>query len=177
MSEQSIKAEQLQDVGFVNLRGNPQDRAFIKAAETVLGQSLPLEANTMSVGDSRVYWLGPDEWLVVAASESTAGLLASLTDALAEHHAAVNDVSGGNIAVSISGVDTRNLFAKGCTLDFHPDVFGVEQCAQSGLGKAAVLFGLLDDAPTFEVIVRRSFAGYLVKWLRHAGREYGIEFA
>ncbi len=91
-------------------------------------------------------------------------------------HAAVNDVSGGNVVLRLSGARTRQLFAKGCTLDFHPDVFNVGECAQSGLGKAAVLFGLVDDAPTFDVIVRRSFADYLVKWLRHSGSEYGIEF-
>ena len=104
-------------------------------------------------------------------------LAAELASALADCHVAVNDVSGGNVALRLQGAATRDLFAKGCTLDFHPDVFGVGQCAQSGLGKAAVLFGQLDDAPTFELIVRRSFAGYLVKWLHHAGREYGIEFA
>ena len=177
MSEQHIRAEMLTDVGYINLRGNPQDSAFMKAAEKALGQSLPVEANTISPGDNRIFWLGPDEWLVVAPGATTATLLSGLSKALAKHHAAANDVSGGNIAIRLSGADTRNLFAKGCTLDFHPAVFGAETCAQSALGKAPVLFGMLDDAPTYELIVRRSFAEYLVKWLTHAGREYRIEFA
>ena len=177
MSEQHIRAEMLTDVGHINLRGNPQDSAFTKAAEKALGQSLPVEPNTISLGGNRIFWLGPDEWLVVASGASTATLLSGLSKALAKHHAAVNDVSGGNIAIRLSGADTRNLFAKGCTLDFHPAVFGAETCAQSALGKAPVLFGMLDDAPTYELIVRRSFAEYLVKWLTHAGREYRIEFA
>ena len=177
MSEHSIKAELLTDVGYINLRGNSQDSAFTKAAEKALGQALPVEPNTISVGQNRIVWLGPDEWLIVAPTATTAKLLSGLSGAVAKQHAAVNDVSGGNIAVSLRGADTRKLFAKGCTLDFHPEVFGVGRCAQTGLGKASVLIGLLDDAPSFELIVRRSFSEYLVKWLQHAGREYGIEFA
>ena len=176
MSEQGIKSRQVTDAGYLNLRGNPQDKAFRKAVEATLGQPLPVEPNTISAGDRRIYWLGPDEWLLVLP-ESAPALASDLSAALADLHAAVNDVSGGYLAIRLAGSDSRNLFAKGCTLDFHPDVFAVGACAQSGLGKAAVLFGMLDDEPTFEVIVRRSFAEYLVKWLTHAGREYGIEFA
>ena len=176
MSEQRIKASKVTDAGYLNLRGSPADKAFRKAAESTLGMALPVEPNTFSDGDRRIYWLGPDEWLVVLP-ESAATLANDLSAALSGMHAAVNDVSGGYIAIQLAGSQSRDLFAKGCTLDFHPDVFGIGMCAQSGLGKAAVLFGMLDDEPTFEVIVRRSFAEYLVKWLSHAGREYGIEFA
>jgi sarcosine oxidase subunit gamma len=58
--------------------------------------------------------------------------------------------------------------AKGCTLDFHPRVFRPGTCAQSGLAKANVLIRLGDDPDSFDVVVRRSFADYLLRWLRHA---------
>lgn len=176
MSEHSIKASLIEDAGYLNLRGKPDDAAFGKAVKSAIGQSLPTDPNKISAGDLRVYWMGPDEWLLVVPGDSAAMLAGKMQKALAKQHAAVNDVSGGNVAVHLAGSNTRKLFAKGCTLDFHPDVFPVGACAQSGLGKAPVLFGLLDDKPTFELIVRRSFAEYLVKWLRHAGDEYGIEF-
>ena len=130
----------------------------------------------MSAGEQRVFWLGPDEWHVTAAAGRRSDLLASLDESLATLHAAVNDVSGGYVVVRLSGERTRDLFAKGCTIDFHGDVFKTGDCAQSGLGKAVVLFGLLDDGPTFDVIVRRSFSDYLVRWLQRSGQEFGIEF-
>ena len=68
------------------------------------------------------------------------------------------------------------LLAKGCTLDFHPRVFSAGQCAQSGLAKTSVLIAMVDDRPTFDVIVRRSFAEYLALWLQHSGAEFGIQF-
>jgi len=176
MSDHRITAEIVRDVGHINLRGDPQDDTFRKAAEAVLGQSLPVVPNTISDRDQRIFWLGPDEWLVMAPADRTAHLLNCLDESLASCHAAVNDISGGNITFRLSGASTRDLFAKGCTLDFHPDVFEVGSCAQSGLGKAVALIALVDDSPTFDVIVRRSFSEYLVKWLQHSGREYGIEF-
>ena len=166
----------VRDVGYINLRGNPKDNEFRKAAQGVLGQKLPVVPNTLADEEQPIFWLGPDEWLVAPPLDETPRLLSSLGQSLASCHAAVNDVSGGNTTYRIAGESTRNLFAKGCTLDFHPDVFEVGHCAQSGLGKAAALFGLIDDTPTFDLIVRRSFSEYLLKWLRHSGREYGIEF-
>ena len=176
MSDHGINVTIVRDVGHINVRGNPQDDTFRKATEAVLGQALPVDPNTISDGDQRIFWLGPDEWLVVPPLDKTPHILSCLGESLSGYHAAVNDVSGGNVALSLSGERTRDLFAKGCTLDFHPDVFKVGSCAQSGLGKAVALFGLVDDVPTFDLIVRRSFSEYLVKWLRHSGREYGIEF-
>ena len=39
--------------GKINLRGNPQNRQFIKKAESVFGLALPMEANTAwSVADT-----------------------------------------------------------------------------------------------------------------------------
>ena len=176
MSDHSVNVKTVRDVGYINLRGNPQDDKFRKAAEAVLEQSLPVEPNTISAGEKRIFWLGPDEWLVASSLETTPALLSRLIESLSGFHAAVNDISGGNLALRLVGAGTRDVLAKGCTLDLHPSVFEVGSCAQSGLGKAVALLALVDDAPTFDVIVRRSFSDYLIKWLRHSGREYGIEF-
>ena len=81
---------------------------------------------------------------------------------------AINDVSGGQLALQISGGAARDVFAKGCTLDFHPRVFMSGMCAQSGLGKASVLFTLPNSDDEFYVVVRRSFADYLLRWLHDA---------
>ena len=77
----------------------------------------------------------------------------------------------------INGPRVRDVLAKGCTLDFHPAEFEVGACAQSGLAKANILIGLIDEKPVFEIVVRRSFAEYLVLWLEHAATEYNVEFS
>lgn len=174
MSKTIVKIQK--DLGHINLRGDPQNADFIAAAERILGQALPLDANTVSLGDHRIYWLGPDEWLLVTAADTVSGLVDRLQHAFAKLHAAVNDISGGQVALSLSGTSVRDILAKGCTLDLHPQVFRLGTCAQSGLAKANVLVGLGDDTDTFEIVVRRSFSDYLVRWLQQAGGDYGIEF-
>jgi sarcosine oxidase subunit gamma len=177
MSEPKLEASLPTGVGFINLRGDAGSDAFCERVREILGQPLPLEANTFSAGEHRVYWLGPDEWLLRCDRHAVSNLVAALETALSGMHVAVNDVSGGNTTVHLSGPRARRTLAKGCTLDLHPREFVPGQCAQSGLAKAPVLIGMIDDAPTFEVVVRRSFGDYLVHWLRHAGEDGGIVFA
>jgi sarcosine oxidase subunit gamma len=165
------------DLGHINLRGGSIDKAFVAAVEDVLQQSLPLAANTMTQEAYRVFWLGPDEWLVVTAAQQAAEVTQALQQATSDMHASVNDLSGGQVALQLTGRDAIELLSKGCTLDLHPDVFRAGDCAQSGLAKANILLGLVDEAPTFLIGVRRSFADYLCHWLAHAGRESGIEFS
>ncbi len=153
------------EVGHVNLRGSAADKEFVSAAEAALGQPLPLAANTVSIADHRVYWLGPDEWQVVTALAAVNELVATLEDRLAGRHVAINNVSGGQVALHLEGSDVPDLLARGCTLDLHPDVFGPGDCAQSGLAKANVLIGCIDASPVYEIIVRRSFSEYLLRWL------------
>jgi sarcosine oxidase subunit gamma len=165
------------DLGHINLSGSPANPAFLTTVASVLGQELPLAANTMTMGHHRIFWLGPDEWQIVTAIDACSELHAQLRKALAEMHASVSDLSGGQIALHLSGSRVRDVLAKACTLDLAPDKFGVGASAQSGLAKASMLIGLIGDAgPTFEIVVRRSFADYVVRWLQHAATEYGVRF-
>ncbi len=164
----------LGDTACINLRGNPDDEDFTDAAEQALGQALPVQPNTASRGEHRVFWLGPDEWLVMTDLAVAPALAKGLGDAVAGMTAAVNDVSGGNVTLELRGPACRELLAKGCTLDLHESEFSVGDCAQSGLAKASVLLALIDAEPVFLIVVRRSFSDYLCRWLHHAGREFGI---
>lgn len=163
--------------GFLNLRLDPRRGQALKAAGRILGQSVPLAANTFTAGEHEVYWLGPDEWLIVTGTECVADLGTELAEALAGFHAAVNDVSGGNVELLVSGVDARTVLAKGCALDLHPREFAPAQCAQTGLGRAAVLLAAAGDPSTYAIVVRRSFSDYLCRWLANAARPHGARFS
>lgn len=155
------------DLGHINLRGDPANSRFREAAEKALGQELPTEPNTVSAADVTICWLGPDEWLVLADAGNTTALSRSLQDSLKGQHFAVNVVSGGQIALELSGERVREVLAKGSTLDFHPKVFVQGLCAQSGLAKASVLFAMTGENRML-IVVRRSFSDYLVSWLMNA---------
>lgn len=163
-----VLAVVLEAITQVNLRGNAQDAQFVKSAGKVLGQPLPIEPNTISRGEHRVYWLGPDEWLIVSEAASAQALASALQSELENRHAAVNDISGGQVTLRLTGANAADVLAKGCTLDFHPDLFKAGDCAQSGLGKANVVIGCIEPAASYEIVVRRSFAEYLALWLQRA---------
>lgn len=154
------------DLGHINLRGNSRDRLFTDGVASVLGQVLPLEPNTMSLADHRIYWLGPDEWQIVTEPDTVNVLSLRLRGELHGQHVAINDLSGGQTVYHLAGPHGSDLLAKGCTLDIHTSVFRVGACAQSGLAKANMLLGCIDAEPVYEIIVRRSFSRYVLHWLR-----------
>jgi heterotetrameric sarcosine oxidase gamma subunit len=164
------------DLCHINLRGDPANEEFTAAIENVIGQPLPVIPNTLTTGSHHVFWLGPDEWLIVTTADDVAELVARLSEATSSMHAAVNDISGGQVALSLKGHNTRELLAKGCTLDLHAAVFSAGRCAQTGLAKANILLACLDDTQTFIIVVRRSFSDYLCRWLHSSGQAAGIRF-
>jgi len=162
-------------LGHINLRGDAEDPRFVGAISNVLGVELPIEGNTVNDGlGNVVYWLGPNEWLIVTPVERETIIEEELRVALGGLHVAITDVSGGQTVVQLHGPHVRDVLAKGCPIDLHPRVFAIGQCAQSHLGKAPVLIGQLETQPYYEIIVRRSFADYLWVWLENAAAEYGF---
>lgn len=171
-----IHARILDDVTHVNLRGVASDADFNDRVTKVLDQALPIDSNTVSIRENRIYWLGPDEWLVVSTSADGPSLATRLENELKNIHSSVNDISGGQVTFTLSGENVECVLNKACTLELDADTFKPGHCAQSGLAKASVLIGCIDQSRTFELIVRRSFADYVARWLRHAARHHGIEF-
>lgn len=156
---------------FVNIRCDAADVDALDRIGGVLGQALPLQPNTVSSGQHRVYWLGPDEWLVKSEPRE-AGLVDALRGACAGVFATFVDVSDGQVVMVLSGPRAAEVLAKGCTLDLHPDRFEVGDCAQTTLARTSMLISR--TAEGFEIIVRRSFAEYAALWLRHAAGEFGF---
>lgn len=162
-------------MGHINLRGEQSDQAFTKAVASALGVALPLEPNTVSDGQYvTALWLGPSEWLLLTAPDGQHEMAKALQKALGNISSAVTDVSGGQTIINIRGSHARDVLSKGCTLDFHPMVFGPGQCAQTNIAKATATIRKVDDSPSYDIIVRRSFADYLASWLQDAVLEYGV---
>lgn len=162
-------------IAKVSLRGDPADPAFAAGAKTALGFAPPVAPNTVDgKRDRYALWLGPDEWLVVGAPDTQDKTVAALRAALAGCHAAVTDVSEGRTIIRLTGAHARDVIAKGCPIDLHPRAFGPGRCAQSRYARALVILHQLDEAPTFDLHVDRSFADYLWRVIEDASLEYGF---
>ncbi len=156
-------------LGYLNLRGRADNTGFLAAVLKVVGAEPPTKANTVvESGDFRIYWLGPDEWLIVTPAGKQGELRDALQKALDGVFSSVVDNSSGLTMLHISGDNAGALLATDCPLDLHPRAFKPGQCAQTRLAKATMTLSPLAGGQGFEVIIRRSFAEYLALWLKDA---------
>lgn len=125
---------------------------------------LPTTPNTAwEDGPRAALWLGPDEWLVLGppgAGPEIAGELEGALDGLLR---SIVDVSANRVAIELSGPRTKEVLSKGCALDLHPRSWRPGMCAQTMLARAQVI--LHERSETTRILVRPSFADYLVDWL------------
>lgn len=141
------------------------------AVGRVLGAPLPTAASTsVQVGAVTIGWLGPDEWLVIDPTEQVAE--PDLRNALAGAGAVV-DVSAQRTTVRLAGPLARGVLAHGCALDLHPRVVPRGAFLSTVVGRAPVVVvvddpGLADVDTSYRLMVRPSFASYLVSWLLDA---------
>ena len=160
-------------LGYLNLRGRSSDTAFLAALLKVLGCEPPVEANTMiESGDHRIYWLGPDEWLIITPTGKQSLLQAQLLKALDGVFSSVVDNSSGLTLVEVLGDNAGPLLATDCPLDLHPREFKPGQCPQTRLAKAGMTIAPMRGGSGFEVIIRRSFADYVGLWMKDAAVEF-----
>jgi sarcosine oxidase, subunit gamma len=125
---------------------------------------LPTTPNTVwEEGSRAALWLGPDEWLVLAPPGAGPDIIGELEAALDGWHRSIVDVSANRVALELSGPHAKEVLSKGCALDLHPRTWRPGMCAQTMLGSAQVI--LHERAETTGVLVRPSFADYLVNWL------------
>ncbi len=190
MPEMSIQWEQT--CALVNLRigvlGEPLRQA-LDAQQQVL---LPTLANTTLVaGRTRCVWAGPDDWFVLdtaCTALKAPDLIARLQPLLQGTHHAITDVSSGYRVLTLRGPAARELLAQGCPLDLHPRSFQTGMSAGTHYFKASVWLWQIDEvpipatsptlptpphSPTFQLMVRRSFAPYVHLMLQKTSREHG----
>jgi sarcosine oxidase subunit gamma len=161
----------------VAIRADGSDRSIVAPLTRRLGAALPIEPNTwVQAPRAQLIWMGPDEWLAVAAGQ--APLLAATASALAEGHthATAVDVSDQRGCVDLGGVAAADVLAAGCAIDLHPRAFAPGRCARTVVGRVEVVLlarPLRDGWPTYRLLVASSYALALADWLIDAAREVG----
>ena len=157
------------------IRGDASDGEFSTAVAETLGLELPVTPKTAHRRRGKtLLWLGPDEWLVVMSAENDGTLSTSLAEALADVRHAIVDVSHSRAVIGLQGLNARDVLMKGTKIDLHPRAFGPDNCIQAHLGRCHMLLHQLDDGPSYDIYVHRSFAVYAWNWLSDAAREYGL---
>lgn len=163
--------EDLTMASFAAARG--KDTELREAIRQVCGADLPKGCGRVEGNDIAFVWAGPDQWLAIAEGDGKRDLETELKAKLADI-ASVVDQSDGRVIVRISGTRAREVLAKGVPVDLHPRVFGPGSVAITHASHIGVILWQLDDAPTYELAMFRSYADSFAHWLFEAAAEFAV---
>lgn len=171
--EAGVTATLLDGFGLATLiAGSDATAAVSRLVEAKLGLALPQAQKIMSGGTHDAIWVGPEQWLLRAASrDGFQPLLAELAP-----HVAVSDQSDARAALRLSGRHVRDMLAKGVMLDLHPAAFVVGDAAATIIAYIGVQLWRLPDGPdgaVFEIMLPRSMAGSFWSWFAASAAEFG----
>lgn len=173
VAHQSFSAEAREDLtmaSFAAVRGKAE--ALDAALRAAYGIGLPEGVGRRVEGEGIAFaWTGPDQWLAIAPRNAERDLERELKATLAGV-ASVVDQSDGRVVVRIQGPRARDVFAKGVPIDLHPRVFRPGDVAITHASHIGIILWQLDEAPTYEVALFRSYAESFAHWLDESAAEY-----
>ena len=161
-------------LGYISLRGNAQNKDFLTAVKKATSMDLPTAACSLSAAASlTILNLSPDEWMLVCPRVQHATLQLALASALTGIHSQVLDNSGGYTSVLLQGKQATDALQ-------HCTVYNLHALAQNKVvgttfGKASVIIYRLENG--FCLVLRRSFADYIWRYLARAAAPYGFGIA
>jgi sarcosine oxidase subunit gamma len=135
----------------------------VEAVGAVLGLIPPV--GPCRVGDEALALIGsgPGTWLATCDSPG-ADWPNTLIDRLAGL-AFVTDQSAGYGVLRVTGEGTRALLQSGAPIDLHPASFHSGSSAATEIAHIGVLLWHVDERPTFDLAVHRSYLGSLEEWI------------
>lgn len=140
-----------------------------KTAGDAFRLALPTQSCRANADDSRAaLWLGPDEFLLLAAAADMAAIAQQITKALAKTPHSLVEISARQVAIAVRGHDASALLNSGCPLDLDVSSFPPGACTRTLLGKSEIVLWR-KAAEEYHLEVWRSFADYVLGWLREAG--------
>lgn len=169
-----VWTNEIPHLGYISLRGNGADPAFVTAASTSLGVPLPLQPCTFALSNGKaILWLSPDEWMIVCPRAQLSVLLGNLRQALTDVRSQVVDNSGGYTQVIIEGRNALDVLQHVSVYDFASMQQG--RVVGTTFGKSSVY--AFRQGNGYSLLIRRSFADYIWRYLARAAMPYGLGIA
>ncbi len=161
--------ETLTMASFAAVRG--KEDALRDAIRAAYGTDLPAGNGRVEGSDIAFVWAGPGQWLAIAERGAGRDLEVELKGKLAGI-ASVVDQSDGRVIVRLAGPLARDVLAKGVPIDLHPRAFKPGSVAITHASHIGVILWQLDEAPTYEAAMFRSYADSFAHWLFESAAEY-----
>ena len=135
------------------------------------GVDLPDTPQRVEGKDIAFIWAGPDQWIAIAERGQDRDIEVELKPLL-DGLSSIVDQSDARAVVRISGPRARDVLAKGVPIDLHPRAFKANNVAITHASHIGIIFWQIDDAPTYEIAMFRSFADSFAHWLIESSAEF-----
>jgi sarcosine oxidase, subunit gamma len=166
-----VWANEVPLLGYIGLRGDSNDAAFVEAASRALGLALPITACASAQTNATIaLWLSPDEWLIVCPRSEVQQTLAGMKQALAGIRSQVVDNSGGYTKLVVQGRNAADVLRNVSVYNFEALAEG--RVVGTTFGKASAY--IYREGQGFCLVIRRSFADYIWRYLVRAAEPYGF---
>lgn len=169
-----VWANEIPPLCYISLRGNSGDPAFISKVTAVTGVPLPVVPCSLAEsGGTKVLWISPDEWMIVCERQRLSILLTSLKTELQGIRSQIADNSGGYTEVILQGRNALDVLQHVSVYDFPALEAG--KVVGTTFGKSSVYVHRSGEG--FRLLMRRSFADYIWRYLVRAAAPYGLGIA
>ena len=133
--------------------------------------NLPSTLKSSSNSDTRILWLGPENWLVFSSKKNLMELEKSQFD---EKDFAITDISHSRSIIELEGNLVNEVLKKGCPLDINS--FKEGDCANSVYNGITITIDFISDNPKkVRVLGLRSFGESLYHSITDACLEFGFK--
>lgn len=148
-----------------------QALALADAVSRTFGVELVDGARAVSAGGLTFIGTAPGRWLVL--SQVSTDLTERLRAALGAF-AAITEQSDSHVGFTLTGAKVRDLMARGPAVDLDPSVFPVGTAATSLFSHVGVTFWQSDAAPTYQILIARTYEAAFTRVLVASGAPYGL---
>jgi methylglutamate dehydrogenase subunit D len=167
-----ISSPRTLELAIVMARAGKQADLLVRSGER-FGLALPTIPRREFRGPLSFAWAGPGKWLAILESSRATDFDSDLREVFAGL-ASVTNQSDGSTVIRVGGPKARQALAKGLPLDLDPRSFRVGDTALTVVANINVHFWQIDETPTYEFAVFRSFAVAFHEWLLEASIEFGV---
>ena len=174
-----IDIEELSNIPKINLRGEPNNKDFMKDVVIILNTLLPIEVNTsVANNDLKIIWLGPNEWLIQFNIENQfQDIFSKLQSTLNTKDTAVTDVTENRTIINVRGKNLYKLLAKFMVINLHEVLKKESSVAQTIFTKVPILIVRNHkdkEEPSIDIHANRSHTSYLFNLLVDGTRNFNF---
>ena len=135
------------------------------------GLNLPISLKSSSNSNTRILWLGPNNWLVFS---SDLELIQKEKDQFKEEDFAITNISHSRTIIELEGDLVNEVLKKGCPLDINS--FKEGDCANSVYNGITITIDFVSDKPNkVRISGLRSFGESLYHSITDACLEFGYK--